>query len=283
MVKKIFWISSYPKSGNTWMRAIVSSLFFSNDGNFKFKYLDFIPSFENVKNFNFVKNISLKDFNNLHDLRVISKYWIESQKRIEIYKDSAFFKSHSAALTINNNSFTNNTISLGCIYLVRDPRDIVISYANHQNKKIEEIIELLSSDNAITFTKKSNNKRYPILLSRWDVHYNSWKNLNLPKIIIRYENLISETETVLEQIISFFQDNYNIIINNHKEKIKNIVNSTNFKKFQKHEIKHGFKESKNVNFFRVGKSGQWKNKLDNKNIKKIEDLFSETMEKLNYL
>ena len=30
----IFWIASYPKSGNTWLRALISSYFFSQDGNF---------------------------------------------------------------------------------------------------------------------------------------------------------------------------------------------------------------------------------------------------------
>ena len=35
--KKILWIASYPKSGNTWMRAIISSLFFSNNGKFSFE------------------------------------------------------------------------------------------------------------------------------------------------------------------------------------------------------------------------------------------------------
>ena len=35
-MKKIIWLSSYPKSGNTWMRAIISSLFFTEDGVFDF-------------------------------------------------------------------------------------------------------------------------------------------------------------------------------------------------------------------------------------------------------
>ena len=43
--KKIFWIASYPKSGNTWMRAIISSIFFTKNGKFVFDYFKFVQSF----------------------------------------------------------------------------------------------------------------------------------------------------------------------------------------------------------------------------------------------
>ena len=38
MNKHIFWIASYPKSGNTLLRSILSALF-SSDGNFNFELL----------------------------------------------------------------------------------------------------------------------------------------------------------------------------------------------------------------------------------------------------
>ena len=62
MNKRIFWIASYPKSGNTWMRAIVSSLFFTKNGVFNFKLLPLIPTYEKAKIFDFVKKINLNDY-----------------------------------------------------------------------------------------------------------------------------------------------------------------------------------------------------------------------------
>ena len=38
-MKKIIWISSYPKSGNTFLRAMLSAFFYSEDGIFKQDYL----------------------------------------------------------------------------------------------------------------------------------------------------------------------------------------------------------------------------------------------------
>mgnify|MGYP001169420149 CR=1 FL=1 len=50
MSKHIFWIASYPKSGNTLLRAIISSLFFSENGHFDFNMLNKIPVIEDVTN-----------------------------------------------------------------------------------------------------------------------------------------------------------------------------------------------------------------------------------------
>ena len=41
----ILWIASYPKSGNTWIRAFISTYLYSNEEKFKFKLLEKIPKF----------------------------------------------------------------------------------------------------------------------------------------------------------------------------------------------------------------------------------------------
>ena len=93
--KKMFWISSYPKSGNTWLRLILCGLFFTEDGNLNnFNLLNKITGFDNLKNFRFVKKKSLDDYNiifngreyNEESVLAYSKYWIEAQKKINIEK-----------------------------------------------------------------------------------------------------------------------------------------------------------------------------------------------------
>ena len=78
--KKIFWIASYPKSGNTWMRAIISSIFFSINGKFIFDYFKYIQSFDLDKRFEFVKKINKKDYNNLY-IRNLSKILDRGSKK----------------------------------------------------------------------------------------------------------------------------------------------------------------------------------------------------------
>ena len=78
--KKIFWIASYPKSGNTLFRAILSSLFFTNDGIFSFELFKTVKYFETAKRLLFIKEENPNDFNNLN-LQTISKYWLEMQSQ----------------------------------------------------------------------------------------------------------------------------------------------------------------------------------------------------------
>ena len=82
MTTKIVWIASYPKSGNTWIRSIISSLFYTKKGDFNFNLLNLIELFEQKKNFNFVNNINQEDYKNLHKIEIISKYWLEAQNSI---------------------------------------------------------------------------------------------------------------------------------------------------------------------------------------------------------
>src|SRR6056300_1242458 len=121
-MKKLIWIASYPKSGNTFLRAMLSSFFFSKNGHFEQKFLSNIPEFprdffEYKKNNDFFKEINL---------------WADKQK--EIVRNNQNFKilkTHSANLTINNSVYSINPLSSLCaIYIVRDPRNVILSLKN---------------------------------------------------------------------------------------------------------------------------------------------------------
>ena len=178
--KKIFWVASYPKSGNTWMRAIISSIFFSINGKFIFDYFKYVQSFDLDKRFEFVKKINKTDYNNLHKLETLAKYWIEGQKNIVIDGDFQFLKTHHSCVKLNNNSFTSSTITMGAIYLIRDPRDIVLSYSNHLGQNIDRTIELMV--NKETTAPYVGEKKLKVYLSSWNVHVNSWQNIDIPII-----------------------------------------------------------------------------------------------------
>ena len=97
----ILWIASYPKSGNTWLRALLSSYYFSNDGNFQQTLLSNIGQFPEKKYFN--------NFN--YDPKIItgtSRYWIRAQENINKNGKINFFKTHNILGAINNINFTNS-------------------------------------------------------------------------------------------------------------------------------------------------------------------------------
>tara|TARA_B100001964_G_C14145076_1_gene559296 strand:+ start:242 stop:1126 length:885 start_codon:yes stop_codon:yes gene_type:complete len=290
--KKMFWISSYPKSGNTWLRLILCGLFFTEDGNLNdFKLLRKITSFDNLANFKFTKDISLDDFNlivngkeyNEESVLTYSKYWIEAQKRIEIQEGSfGLFKTHNARVKINKNFYTNSSTTLGFLYLSRDPRDIVISYSKYMNIDIDKTIDFLLNGQIMDM-KKIDNKM-PAILLNWRDHYLSWKKFkDVPNLFLKYEDMLDNVESEILKIINFFNKNYNINIKNQNNKIKNIIESTQFNSLKKKELQYGFEKDSNCPFFRIGQQKQWKKILKQNQINKINKKFNDQLVELNYL
>jgi len=287
--KQIFWIASYPKSGNTLIRTILVSLFFTNDGKFNFKLLDLILLFEHTQRLEYIKKKCPEDFEKLKDANVIYKYFLELQtkEKLGLKEDFCFLKTHGAQLNYYDQSFTTKENSRGLIYIVRDPRDVAISYAKHFNKSIDDQIDfMIDQKSRISFLQNSKNKNINAFapLSSWDVHFNSWKDFDIPKLIIRYEDLIKNKKNIILLLIEFFEKNYQFNFSNIEQKIENILLTTNFKIMQEYEKQNKFKEASNhSNFFRFGTSNQWKNVLNKKQTTLIENNFLKVMKLLHYL
>jgi len=290
MSKKIFWIASYPKSGNTLLRSIISSLFFSDNGVFDFNIIKKIDQFEVTERLNFIKNLNEEDYCNLNKIDIISKYWqiIQHHESKKIKKDFGFLKTHSALISINSNVFTSETLTKGYIYVIRDPRDVVISWSKHSGLELNESIDFITNDNSCNawVSKKKLKKENKILcyISSWKQNVISWtkNNIMVPKLLIKFEDLVYNKENVILDIIYFFKKNYNIEIRNVDNKIKNILHSTNFQTMKKLEEKFGFKEAVNGPFFRDGSKNQWQNILNDNQIEKLENCFKETMKECGY-
>ena len=94
----IIWIASYPKSGNTLVRSILTSLIFGKDGNIDFEKLGRIS--------NFPVGFFFEEFtSNFNNIREMSKYWIKAQEKINENKKLKFFKTHNVLGAIDGNSF----------------------------------------------------------------------------------------------------------------------------------------------------------------------------------
>ena len=277
--KKIIWIASYPKSGNTFLRFLIASLLHSKKGDFEFDIIKNIRQFDIDKYYKFIQKKNLKDYENLNSIKTISKYWKEAQKRSYGVENKNIFKTHAANLMFNNHKYTDEDRSLGLIYIIRDPRDIAISYSHHTGKNLDDIIKILMNQNAVLSNSKGKIK---VPLSRWDIHVKSWSMLNIPKYFIRYEDLIQNTEKYFIEIANFLNKDLEINFELNEKKIKNIIKNTSFKNLKNKEAKHGFDESSKKNFFREGKSNQWKNILNIDQQKKIKNTFTETMNRFDY-
>ena len=284
-MKKIIWVASYPKSGNTWIRAIVSALLYSSGGNFNFNLLNLIELFEKKSRFSFVKNLHNNDFKRLDKIDYISKYWKICQEQI-IFNRSInpifnIYKTHSANLAINSVGFTDSNLTEALIYIVRDPREMVISYSNHMGKNIDDSIEAITDNSRLLSAGKTFTTT---IMSSWDIHYESWKRLEVPKILVKYEDLVNQSTDEIAKISNFLGKILKIESKKLDCKIGNVFTSTTIDKFRQHEKNNGFDESsENSNFFGKAKVNSWEKKLTLDQIHKIERKFDKTLKELGYL
>ena len=190
----IFWISSYPKSGNTWLRILLASYYYTNDGIYNESVLKNIDQFPQKKFFN--------EFN--YDPRVVTdtiKFWIKAQEKINQDKKLRFFKTHNAFGALNNFDFTNKDNSIGCIYVVRDPRNVITSLANHYEIDTDQAFEFMTTEQKAITQKKENSYVGFVALFSWIFHQESWTNNKLfPTLVIRYEDLQNETFLTLKKV-----------------------------------------------------------------------------------
>tara|TARA_B100000674_G_scaffold462743_1_gene443072 strand:- start:99 stop:947 length:849 start_codon:yes stop_codon:yes gene_type:complete len=281
----IFWIASYPKSGNTWLRSLLTSYYFSEDGIFDQKLLKNIGQFPEKKHF-------VKFKYNSKIVTDTSRFWIKAQEKLNKDNKLKFFKTHNILGAIDNNYFTNKKNTLGAIYILRDPRNIVTSIQNHYELSAEEAIDFMLNEKKFIydFHKKNDFSDFQFI-SSWEKNYKSWlKQDVIPLKIIKYEDLYTETFNVLKETIKFIEiksgnkGTFNI------QKAKNSVKSTTFDNMKKIENKEGFlesvlskkKESK-VPFFHLGPKNNWKNIYDQDYQKKLFSLFKNNLKELNYI
>ena len=283
-MKKIIWIASYPKSGNTFMRLLLSSYFYTKDGTTK--------NFETIKNifsmnhYNIYKNI--KNFPTIESLKndpqQITYYWNDAQKLLsENIKNNLFIKTHNCMAEILHKTFTSEQFTKCFIYIVRDPRSVAISYKHHFITTYDNAIKQLNNKSLIGF--ESSFEKVPELVASWDIHYNSWKNF-LTKgngLIIKYEELVLDPFNTFKKVLIFLNKFLNFEIN--EEKIKKSLQSNTLLKLKKIENEKGFIEKpKNTKeFFRKGQIDEWKYELNSAQNKEIIRNFHKEMSEIGYI
>ena len=276
----IIWIASYPKSGNTWVRSIISSYFFTDTGDF---------------DFNLLKNISLypgpKYFKNkINKPGEVSLFWESSQKNIVTKETQTFLKTHNALIALNNRLFTSEKTSLGAIYIVRDPRNILSSLKNHYDfKDYNEAFEFMKNKKKYIWDIRKNNDYSGFqFLGSWQEHYKSWiKNQKFKTLLVKYEDLERDCYSTCLKLIQY------ILLLKGKEskvdekKLFRSIESTKFDVLKKKEKDLGFDESIKVNdinksFFFLGPENKWQKKLPYDVLIKVENEFQEDLKYFNY-
>mgnify|MGYP001270902955 CR=1 FL=1 len=280
----IIWLASYPKSGNTLVRTMLSAYFFTKDGNFNFNLLKNIKQFPDK---NVFKNLGI---NTDTEIEIVKNY-IKAQEEIN-KRDGAsirFLKTHSALHDINGYSFTNLQNTLGAIYIVRDPRKIINSYANHADVSLEEATNRILEVRQLGGNAELENKTI-IHAGSWASNYNSWKEFKKVNkyLLVKYEDLVEDPKTAFILILKFIHKLTNSNFKIDHKKLENILHTTSFNYLQDLEKSDFFSESYNekegeVKFFKYGKKNDGKKNVPSDLREKLEKNLKVEMQELGYL
>jgi len=279
----IIWLASYPKSGNTWLRSLIASYFYSKSGNFDFDLLNNIDQFPSAQFFEgYDHSFSTVDST--------SSFWITEQAKINNDKKLRFLKTHNALCKINSNVFTDQNNSLGGIYIIRDPRNVISSLSHHYQLNLSEALNFMTDSKRALIEKKNNRYLGFVPILSWDLHQDSWVNCKkFPILVIRYEDLELKIFETFKKVIQFIIDISNLDISFDEVKARNSISSCGFEEMQNLEKSIGFKESiinkktgNKITFFNLGKKNNFRKLLDQQMILHLNKLYKTQLEKFNY-
>ena len=282
----IIWLASYPKSGNTYVRAFLSAYYFSESGEFDFSQIARIDQFPHEKFFK----------EKVNSISEASKQWVPIQKEINKDKKIRFFKTHSFLGNYQGNQFTSPETTLGAIYIVRDPRNVLSSLKNHYSFDDDKALKMIKDK---TRSLMSNNGSHASLtyISSWSENYLSWlRNNQFRRLFIKYEDLITNKYETFRDIIVFTNTLMNKVEGVNKSRLQKAIETTNFDVLKKKEVSETFdgsessfknwrkfhSENKNL-FFNLGPDNNWKKILKKDVYKEIEINFEKEMIELGYL
>lgn len=277
--KKIIWLASYPKSGNTWFRAFITTLIHPENETLDINNLYNTTIASSRLLFDEMTGLSSSDLT-VHEIELL---------RPKIYRQNAirskeiiFHKVHDAYTFLPDGSpMIPNDVTKAVLYFIRNPLDVVISFAFHLTFTVDKTIDIINNPE-FAFCDKEDRLHSQLRqkLLTWSGHIKSWVDQSgLPLMVMRYEDMLNKPIETFTKAIQFLGLEFT------DGKVEKALNKSSFNKLQEQEKAIGFIErgARATSFFRKGIAGDWKNVLSKVQVKRIVDKHWEMMERFGYL
>ena len=163
-------------------------------------------------------------------------------------------------------------VTAAAIYMLRNPFDVVPSYARHMGCSMDQAIDrLVDPDNLL-----ARETGVCEVLGRWDDHVISWVEARgLPLHVMRYEDMLDNTEREVRKLMGFLR------LPVKDGQLRRAIRATSFDNLRKQEQQKGFKERpKGMEaFFAKGKAGGWREDLTPAQVSRIRSEFAGVLER----
>jgi hypothetical protein len=272
------WLASYPKSGNTWTRAFLHNLVHVTSGKTQAQQINELNQFSMTSAakslFDEILGFSTTD---KHLDQIAATRARVQQYLADLVEGLIFVKTHQALAVDRGHPTINFSVTAGAIYIIRNPLDVVISYAHHLGQTIDLTIKLMNLKNAETAV---NDKQVNELYGSWSQHVLSWTRKPHRAIyVMRYEDMLAQPKKTFGALAR------HLLFKPSDEQLADAIDRSSFERLREQEEKEGFRERPEVaeRFFREGRTGQWKEVLTSQQIQRIVDAHGEQMQRFGYL
>jgi estrone sulfotransferase len=234
------FLCSYPKSGTTWLGYLIAQTLRSDDDSVRMGLNSFNKYVPDI-NLAYTKRGSLAQFVELADPRI--------------------FLCHAA----RDEHFPK------VVYVIRDPRDTMVSYWHYR--------KFLASDFNLSLSDfLSGNDHWPC---EWDQHVASWllEKSHPQLLLVRYEEMHKDAAAVLKRVLDFAG------INQTQEKIEAAVEASRFENMRAAEERFGIvgkAGDENERFVRKGRVGSWQEEMGYTELKILEEKYGSVMRQVGY-
>ena len=270
---KIIWLASYPKSGNTWLRAFLHNLLrnpaepYSLDRMADFTQGDSLgPPYQK-----FLR----KPIKEMTDEEIAILRPKVQEMFTKSTPDNIFVKTHNAMVDYLDRPIHSMEYTAGAIYVVRNPLDMVISHADHYGYTIDESID----NTAIEELKMASGEYVYEIHCSWSRHVESWTANPSPGLhVMRYEDMKAHPVSAFDGLVQFLR------LPASRERVARAIEHSSFETLRRMEDQHGFQErsKKSERFFRQGKAGGWRNVLTPAQVERVVAAHEKQMRRFGY-
>ncbi|MEW9309935.1 sulfotransferase domain-containing protein [Labrys neptuniae] len=277
--RNIIWIASYPKSGNTWVRVFLHNLLREMRGET-----------EGAQDINALNRFSVWEHSVPLFTQALGKPPKEANaeeiararpivQRLIAGRTNRFLpaKTHLAYGRDHGVPTVDPEVTRAAIYLVRNPLDVVISYAHHMGQSIDQTIALMGMPNMCT---PATDRHVGETMGSWSQHVESWlQGVPFPVYVMRYEDIVTHPKVAFGNLSCFLG------LQPDEAQLTAAITKSSFEALQAQEGQNGFREKPKVaeRFFREGRVGQWRLALTKPQILAVLRDHAEVMERLRYL
>ena len=275
----VVWLASYPRSGNTWVRALLTNYLGGGETPASIDALAGGSRFLPREVFDEELGVSSSDLTPEEVLR--HRALLHEVLTADLPRPT-FVKVHDAFLRTAEGAFLfPPAATLGAVYVVRNPLDVAVSCARFWNWPLARGVAELN-DPAATLARPAKRLHdvLPEPLSTWSGHVASWLDQrDLPVHVVRYEDLLADPAAAFAAVLRFAG------IEPDDGRVARAVAHARFDGLRAQEEHSGFHEKPATArfFFRAGRAGAWREALSPEQVRTLVDAHAPLMERFGYL